>query len=101
MTGMTREQIIALLRRHEAELQKLGVVHISLFGSAARGESGPNSDIDLLASFDPAKKLSLFDVLEIEHRLVQTLGREVDLVEESALRPQVRARASKDVVRAF
>ena len=98
---MTCDEIIATLRRHEDELQKLGVVHLSVFGSQARGDAGPHSDIDLLASFDPGRNLSLFDVLEIEHRLVETLGREVDLVEETALKPKVRARAVKDALRAF
>lgn len=98
---MSRDEIITILRRHEAELHKLGVAHLSLFGSAARGDGGVNSDIDLLATFDAKRNLSLLDVLEIEHHLVQTLGCEVDLVEESALKPHVRERASKDAVRAF
>lgn len=98
---MSRDEIIIILRRLEAELHELGIEHLSLFGSAARGDAGAHSDIDLLASFDPKRKLSLFDVLEIEHRLVEKLGCEVDLVEESALKPRVRERAAKDALRAF
>lgn len=98
---MSRDEIIAILRRHESELRRLGIAHLSLFGTAARGDARSDSDIDLLASFDPRRKLSLFDVLEIEHHLVQKLGREVDLVEESALKPRVRERAVKDALRAF
>jgi predicted nucleotidyltransferase len=98
---MSRDDIIAILRLHEAELHRLGIVHLSLFGSTAPGEAGLDSDIDLLATFDPKSNLSLLDVLEIEHHLVQKLGREVDLVEESALKPRVRERAAKDAIRAF
>ncbi len=56
---MSRDEIINILRRHEAELRQLGVVRLSLFGLVARGEAGPESDIDVAASFDPAARLRL------------------------------------------
>jgi predicted nucleotidyltransferase len=50
---MNRETVTATLRAHEPELKAAGVVRLSLFGSTARGAAGPNSDIDLLAAFEP------------------------------------------------
>jgi uncharacterized protein len=72
-----------------------------LFGSAARGEARADSDIDLLVAFDDVHQLSLFDVTEIENRLAELLGRQVDSVEEGTLKPRVRERVNREVVRAF
>ena len=92
---------MAALRAHEPELRAAGIVRLSLFGSMARNEARPDSDIDLLAAFDEARRLSLLDVIGIENRLADLLGRPVDLIEEGALKPHARRSASREVVRAF
>jgi predicted nucleotidyltransferase len=51
--GIGREEIIATLRVHQAELRRRGVRHAALFGSIARGESKRTSDIDILIELDP------------------------------------------------
>jgi predicted nucleotidyltransferase len=98
---MSRDDIIATLRSHEAELRRLGVVRLSLFGSVARGEAGPESDIDIAAFFDPAARLSGFDIAGVEARLSEILGREVDLLEEPARRPSLKRALERDRVDAF
>lgn len=55
---MDREHVIARLRAHERQLRDAGIVRLSLFGSTARGEAGPDSDIDLLAAFDETRRIS-------------------------------------------
>jgi predicted nucleotidyltransferase len=98
---MQRDEVIATLRAHEEELRADGVLRLSLFGSMARDEAQAESDIDLLAAFDDARQLSLLDVIGIENRLADLLGRPVDLIEEGTLRPRVRESVSREVVRAF
>lgn len=98
---MTRDEIIATLRRHEEELRRLGVSQLSLFGSTARGEDGPESDIDIAATFDPAARLSLFDVAGIEARLSEILERSVDLLQEPVRKPYLRREIERDRLRAF
>ena len=98
---MDREQVIATLRGHELELRAAGVIRLSLFGSTARGDQGPDSDIDLLAAFDDARRISLLDVAGIERQISQMLGHSVELVEEGALKPRVRKNAEAEAVRAF
>jgi uncharacterized protein len=98
---MTRDEIIATLKRHQAELQKLGVVHLSLFGSVARGDDRPDSDIDIAARFDPGAELSGFDIAGVELRLSEILGRAVDLLEEPARRPSLKRALEKDRIDAF
>jgi uncharacterized protein len=98
---MERDKVIATLRAHEPELRAAGVVRLSLFGSTARDEARPDSDVDLLASFDEARNLSLLDMIGIENRLADLLGHPVDLIEEGTLRPRARQSASREAVRAF
>ncbi len=98
---MRRDEVIAKLREHEPELRAAGVVRLSLFGSTARNEAKPESDIDLLAAFDDAQSLSLLDMIGIENRLADLLGGPVDLIEEGTLRPRASQSVSREVVRAF
>ena len=65
--------------------QENGIVFIALFGSFARGEENPDSDIDLMVRFSDTK--SLFQIIEIKNKLTEIFGREVDLVTENSLSP--------------
>lgn len=98
---MDREQVIATLRGHENDLRTAGVIRLSVFGSTARGDHGPESDVDLLAVFDDTRRLSLLDVAGIERQLSEMLGRAVELVEERTLKPRVRRNVEAEAVRAF
>jgi hypothetical protein len=98
---MDREQVIATLRGHESELRAIGVIRLSLFGSTARGDHHPGSDIDLLAAFDDTRRMSLLDVAGIEWQISQMLGHPVELVEEGTLKPRVRRNVEAEAVRAF
>lgn len=101
-TSLTREQAIERLQSAAPRILALGVRRLALFGSVARGEAGPESDVDLLVEFRPGEKnidrfLTLADFLEA------LLERPVELVTTEALSPyigpHILAEAS-DVVRA-
>ena len=96
-----RERVLRILRAHEAELRALGVAHLSLFGSLARGEAGPDSDADVLLDVPPGRKFSLFDLGEVRVALCELLGRDVDAVVRADLRPEFRRRIAQDVVLVF
>ena len=98
---MNREHVIATLRGHESELRAAGIVRLSLFGSTARGDDRPDSDIDLLAAFDDTRRISLLDVVGMEAQISRLLGRTVELVEEGTLKPRVRKNVEAEAVRAF
>ena len=66
------------------------VRELSLFGSAARGETRPNSDIDLLVEFLPNAEVGLLEHAGLMLDLAQLLGRKVDLVSKKALKPFIR-----------
>ena len=98
---MDRNQVIATLREHERELKAAGVVRLSVFGSTARDDRRPDSDVDLLASFDESRRLSLLDVAGIELQLACLLGKHVDLIEEGTLKPRIQKSVEAETVRAF
>lgn len=95
---MTSEAVITALRAHEPELKAAGVTRLTMFGSTARGEAQPDSDVDLLAAFDDTRALSLLDVIRIENLIADILGQPVDLVEEGTLKPEVRQRVDREVI---
>ena len=74
------------------------VVRAYIFGSYARGENGPDSDIDILVTFDRTAKVSLFDHVSMAYDLQDLLGMEVDLVTEGTLLPRVAASVDNDKV---
>jgi predicted nucleotidyltransferase len=86
---MSREQIIATLRAHEQALKDAGVVRLSLFGSAARGEAGPDSDIDIAVRLGEGFSTGGFDYFwrlgQLERRLSQMLGAKNEIDRDRAL----------------
>ena len=75
---------------------KRGVKRIRLFGSAARRDSGPSSDVDFLVEFEPGR--SLLDQGGLLMDLQELLGCKVDVVSERALRPRYRERVLREAV---
>jgi uncharacterized protein len=98
---MDREHVLAKLRAHERELKEAGIVRLSLFGSTARGDAGPDSDVDLLAAFDDTRRISLLDIVGMENQIADLLGCPVDLAEEGCLKPHVQKNVEAEVIRAF
>ena len=98
---MDREQTIDHLKMQEAELRRSGLEALYIFGSVARGENGPKSDIDLACDIDKNAKIGLFEFADIMIRLEEQLNRKVDLVTLEAMRPRIRARAERDMVKVF
>ena len=84
-----RQQILRLAARR-------GVRNVRVFGSAARGNAGPGSDLDLLIDLDPDH--SLFDVGALLLDLQDLLGRKVDVVTEGALHWYVRDRVLREAL---
>jgi len=95
---MTRDEILDALRTHNTALKSFGVSKVALFGSLARGEGGPDSDADILVEFETP--VSIFKFLDVKDYLENLLGRPVDLVMRSALKPRLRDRILAEAVSA-
>ena len=88
---MQREDVIARLKQHEAELRRLGVEHLYLFGSTARDEARDASDVDLF--FDhPEGSLGLFGLMEAKEFAAGILGCKTDIMTRRSLHPYLRPR---------
>jgi uncharacterized protein len=83
------------------ELRRAGIRHLSLFGSFARDDADAASDVDLAVEFDPAARMDLFRLTALERRIVEVLGRRVDLLPEPVQQPRLRANINRDRGRAF
>lgn len=68
---------------------------IGVFGSFARGEATPQSDIDLLVQF--SKRKSLLKMVKLERQLTTALGRKIDLLTEASISPYIRDRVKREL----
>jgi predicted nucleotidyltransferase len=100
--GLARREVIDLLRAVESQIRRLGVRRLALFGSVARDQAHPTSDVDLLVEFEPGRKT--FDAfMELADLLERTLDRRVELLTSESLSPFLGPRIlaeAVDVVRA-
>jgi predicted nucleotidyltransferase/DNA-binding XRE family transcriptional regulator len=79
-----------------AAAERRGATNLRVFGSVARGEDGPDSDVDLLVDLAPGT--GLFGLSGLERELAEILGVEVDVSPVDSLKPQVRARAEREAI---
>lgn len=85
------------LTQHAVALRAEGVVSLILFGSVARREARPDSDVDLIAEFD--RPIGYFALFRLRDQLSEWLGHPVDLTTADSLRPEVRERVRSDGLR--
>jgi uncharacterized protein len=104
MNARTRA-VLDRLKAHEAELRALGVRNLALFGSVARGEAAPGSDVDVVVRLGPGFSTGGFDHFgrldELRRRLAEIVGREVDLIEEPVRKERLRREIEAARVHAF
>ena len=96
--AMRKSEVLALLREHKPVMaERFGVLELALFGSTIRDEARPDSDVDILVSFDrPTDPECYFGV---QFYIEDLLGRPVDLVTDKALRAELRPYVEAEAVR--
>jgi hypothetical protein len=75
------------------------VQELALFGSALRKDFGPDSDVDLLVTFDPAARWGLFDHFRMERELAEMLGRDVDLITRNSVESSANWIRRREILR--
>jgi predicted nucleotidyltransferase len=98
---MDRAAIIAQLKRCETELRRRGVKRIALFGSAARDQAGPDSDIDLMIELDSSVPVGVFEYVSLVQYLDDLFPNHVDVANHDRMKPLVRPNAERDAIYAF
>ncbi len=97
---MERDLVLTRLRAHQADLERLGVGHLYLFGSVARDEAGVDSDVDMFFDYaDPA--FSLIELVDVQAYLHQALGRPADVMTRASLHPVLRAGIEQSALQVF
>jgi len=94
---MSLEEVFTLLSSHRQELQEhFGISSLALFGSVARNEDGPASDVDVLVEFRETPGLAQY--MGLKFWLEDRLGRHVDLVMNKALKPWARPQVEAEAI---
>lgn len=96
---MQRDEVIAIVTAHQDKLRSMGVKSLDSFGSVARDEATPESDVDFLVELN--RPTGLFKFMSIKHYLEDILNCHVDLGTVKALREHLREPVLKDVIRVF
>ncbi len=94
---MRRAEALAILHAHRTDLEPFGVKSLALFGSVARDEAGPESDLDLLLEFEGAATFDRYMGLKL--LLEDLLGCRVDLVMRKALKARMLPSVEREAVR--
>ena len=97
---MDRDQILSTLRNHAADLKRLGVSGLFLFGSAARDEHGPSSDVDLYFDFDDPR-FSLIELVALKDRIGDLLHARADVMSRGSIHPRLRPSIEGSAVQVF
>lgn len=98
---MNRYNALETLRKSESALRARGVRHAALFGSVARGDNRPDSDIDIMIEIDPSAHITVFDYVGLKEYIASLFDVPVDVVNREGLKPYVRPAATADAIYAF
>jgi predicted nucleotidyltransferase len=97
---MKREDALSRLRQNEADLRKLGVEQLYLFGSTARGEAGDDSDVDLFFDYQKGK-LGLFELMDVKDDAAALLDTKTDIMTRDSLHKVLRSKIEASAIRVF
>lgn len=97
---MKRDEAISRLKQHEADLKRLGVDHLYMFGSTVRGDANEDSDIDLFFDYEKGT-FGAFELMGVKEYAASILDRKADIVTRDSLHKTLRQRIEETAVRVF
>ena len=97
---MKRDEALSRLKHHEADLKRLGVVRLFMFGSTARGEATDQSDIDLFFDYERGT-LGVFELMDVKDFAASILGQKTDIMTRDSLHHALRQQIEDMAIRVF
>jgi len=97
---MKRDEAISQLTQHQADLKRLGVEHLYMFGSTARGEAKEDSDVDLFFDYEKGR-LGLFELMDVKEYAASILGGKTDIMTRDSLHKTLRRQIEATAERVF
>jgi predicted nucleotidyltransferase len=98
---ISREQLLNELRALRPVFEREGVAHMALFGSRARGDHRPDSDVDLLIDVAPGRKFSLIEMAGVVNAVEDRVGLTGNVFMRRSVRPGLLAEAGRDGLQVF
>lgn len=95
------QDVVRILRQQDSLFQRFGVESASLFGSVVHDTARPMSDVDIMVSFRPGHPGGLLRYVELKHALEGVLGRPVDLITKTNIRPRLKSRILAECLPVF
>lgn len=93
---MRRDEALRILRAHKDELAEYKVKSLAIFGSVARDEAGPDSDVDVLVEF--SEPIGIFEFIDLKFHLEKLMTAKIDLATPGALREQMKQPILREAV---
>jgi uncharacterized protein len=101
ISDLSRDQIVSSLHRLEPRLRACGVSRLAIFGSRARGDHQPESDLDVLIDIRAGIKFSLLDLVGVSHVISDELGIPANIFMRRSLEPGIAETIRPDIVEVF
>ena len=97
----SRDETLRSLRQNADEIRRYGATAMFLFGSTARNQTRPDSDVDLFIDYNPDGSFTFVQWSRLEEYLGQLLGRDVDLMTRNSLHPRLKERIERSSIQVF
>ncbi|RZN30087.1 nucleotidyltransferase domain-containing protein [Bradyrhizobium sp. Leo121] len=98
---MTRDEVIAAIRKNADAIKATGVSKLAIFGSRVRGDNRPDSDIDVLVEIEPDASFSLLNLIGVEHIIEDATGLQAQATTRRSLDPRFAQHIADDIVEVF